>query len=184
MSDIKDMMFEDSKDLLDEIESNDISEQCVQLKKIEDAILEKEKELKALKDKADIISSSVIPELMLEQGLSQLKLADGSAVTVAKTYNCTVNKQQIESAYKWLRDNELGDLIKNEVAVSFGVGEDNKAQRLLDLAAENGYQPSTKTKVEPMVLKALYRERIESGLDMPSDLFNLFIKDKTKITRK
>jgi len=184
MSDIKDMMFEDSKDLLDEIESNDISEQCVQLKKIEDAILEKEKELKALKDKADIISSSVIPELMLEQGLSQLKLADGSAVTVNKTYNCTINKENIESAYKWLRDNELGDLIKNEVAVSFGVGEDNKAQRLLDLAAENGYQPSTKTKVEPMVLKALYRERIESGLDMPSDLFNLFIKDKTKITRK
>tara|TARA_R100000005_G_C4997621_1_gene204311 strand:+ start:999 stop:1553 length:555 start_codon:yes stop_codon:yes gene_type:complete len=184
MSDIKQMMVEDSKDFLDDFDSEDISQNCVQLKKLEDAILQKEEELKTLKAKADRISSRVIPELMQEQGLSQLKLADGSAVTVAKTYNCTINKEQIESAYHWLRDNELGDIIKNEVAVSFGVGEDNKAQRLLDLAAENGYQPTTKTKVEPSVLRALYRERIESGLDMPSDLFNLFIKDRTKITRK
>lgn len=184
MSDIKDMMFEDSKDLLDEIDSNDISEQCIKLKKLEDKILEKEKELKELKDESDRISSQVIPELMQEQGLSQLKLADGSAVTVAKTYNCTVNKEQIESAYKWLRDNELGDLIKNEVAVSFGRGEDNKAKQMLDLAASNGFEPQQKEKVEPMTLKALYRERIEAGLDMPSDIFHTFVKDETKISRK
>ena len=35
-----------------------------------------------------------------------------------------------------------------------------------------------------MTLKALYRERIEAGLDMPSDTFNLFVKDQTKISRK
>ena len=31
--------------------------------------------------------------------------------------------------------------------------------------------------------KALVRERIESGKDMPSDLFNVFAGNKTKITR-
>jgi hypothetical protein len=34
-----------------------------------------------------------------------------------------------------------------------------------------------------MTLKALVRERVEAGLDMPSDLFNLFTSNRTKITR-
>ena len=39
-------------------------------------------------------------------------------------------QQQKEAAYKWLRENGLGDLIKNEITVSFGRNEDNKAQQL------------------------------------------------------
>jgi hypothetical protein len=35
-----------------------------------------------------------------------------------------------------------------------------------------------------MTLMALYRERVEAGLDMPSDSFNLLIQDETKISRK
>jgi hypothetical protein len=39
-------------------------------------------------------------------------------------------------------------------------------------------------KVEPMTLKALVRERIEAGEEMPTDIFNLFLGNRTKITRK
>ena len=35
-----------------------------------------------------------------------------------------------------------------------------------------------------MTLKALVRERLESGKEMPTDLFNVFAGNKTKITRK
>ena len=90
----------------------------------------------------------------------------------------------MESAYNWLRENGLADIIKNEVAVQFGKGEDNKAEQLLTLAEQEGYEPTQKQKVEPMTLKALYRERVEAGLDMPSDSFHLFVKDQTKISRK
>jgi len=55
---------------------------------------------------------------------------------------------------------------------------------LLNLAAEQGYEPQQKEKVEPMTLKALYRERIEAGLDMPSEFFHLYMKDETKLSRK
>jgi hypothetical protein len=116
--------------------------------------------------------------------LSSLKLADGSSVDIRKSYNCTIKKDQVESAFQWLRDNGLGDIIKNEVAVQFGKGEDNKAEQLLGLAVREGYEPSQKQKVEPMTLKALFRERIEAGLDMPSDFFHTFVKDQTKIGRK
>ena len=103
---------------------------------------------------------------------------------IKNSYNFTIKKDQVESAFQWLRDNGLGDIIKNEVAVQFGKGEDNKAEQLLGLAVREGYEPSQKQKVEPMTLKALFRERIEAGLDMPSDFFHTFVKDQTKIGRK
>ena len=115
--------------------------------------------------------------------LKTLKLQDGSAIEVKEVYSATIPVAQKESAFRWLRDNDLGDLIKNEITVSFGRGEDNKANDYASLAEKNGYQPSQKMKVEPMTLKALYRERVESNQDLPSEHFNLFKGNKTKITR-
>ena len=151
---------------------------------MEDDIQSKEEEIKKLKEQADKIASEIIPNMLAEQGLSSLKLADGSAVEVRKSYSCTVKKDNLDSAYQWLRENGLADIIKNEVAVQFGKGEDNKAEQLLTLAEQEGYEPTQKQKVEPMTLKALFRERVEAGLDMPSQFFNVFIKDQTKIGRK
>ena len=88
-----------------------------------------------------------------------------------------------EAAFKWLRENGLGDLIKNEITVSFGRNEDNKASQYAVLAQGQGYEPVQKLKVEPMTLKALVRERLESGQEMPSDLFNVFSGNRTKVTR-
>ena len=175
---------EDQQEIIDKSDISNLADYCKELKAYEDEIAELEQEIKSKKEKADKISSEIIPNMLAEQGLSSLKLADGSAVEVKKSYSCTIKKDDIESAHTWLRENGLGDLIKNEVFVTFGKGEDNKAKDLLDLAEQSGYEPQQKSKVEPMTLKALYRERVEAGLDMPSDSFHLFVKDQTKISRK
>ena len=186
MSEINKMMLEDSKDLLDNVEVTDIAQQCIKLKEKEDEIEELENKLKAKKAEADDISSRVIPELLAEQGLSEIKLADGSKVSVKKEFRATLPKDDVrrESAYQWLRDQGLGDIIKNNVSVSFGKGEDNKANQLVDLAVANGFTPQQKSDVAWNTLTALYEERVKAGLDMPSDVFSLWIKDKTKISRK
>ena len=175
---------EDQQQLIEKTDIQTLAGFCQELQAYEDEIVELEKQIKYKKEKADKIGSEIIPNLLAEQGLSSLKLADGSGVDVRKTYSCTVKKDSVESAYEWLRNNGLGDLIKNEVAVQFGKGEDNKAEQLLTLAEQEGYEPTQKQKVEPMTLKALFRERIEAGLDMPSEFFNTFVKDQTKISRK
>ena len=185
MVEINDIDFEqDQQDIIEKTDIKTLSHYCLMLQNYEDQIGNLEKDLKSVKEQADKISSEVIPNLLAEQGLSSLKLADGSSVDVRKSYNCTIKKDQMELAYNWLRENGLGDIIKNEVAVQFGKGEDNKAEQLLTLAEQEGYEPTQKQKVEPMTLKALYRERVEAGLDMPSQLFNIFVKDQTKIGRK
>ena len=183
---VRDEMVKDSKDLLDSVEVTNLADECQKLKDTEDMIKSAEQHLKDLKAKADDIGSRVIPELLAEQGLTSIKLADGSSVSVKKEYRCTLPKDDSrrEQCYKWLRDNQLGDIIKNNVSVTFGRGEDNKAQQLLDLAVANGFDPQQKSDVSWNTLTALFRERIESGLDMPSDVFSTWIKDKTKITRK
>ena len=184
--DIKDMMLEDSKDLLDNVEVTTIAQECVRLKQKEDELVNLEEQVKNKKEEIDEISSRIIPELLAEQGLSAIKLADGSNVSVKKEFRCTLPKDEAkrEQAYKWLRDQGLGDIIKNNIFVTFGKGEDDKAKQLLNLAAENGFDPQQKSDAAWNTLTALFQERVESGLDMPSDVFNTWIKDKTKITRK
>ena len=161
-----------------------LSDQVIKLKSLEDQVKNKENEIKSLKKNLDIISGEVIPTMMTEMNISTLKLADGSAVEVKPIYGASISPNNKENAFNWLRNNGLGDLIKNEVTVSFGRNEDNKATAYAGLAAGQGFQPVQKLKVEPMTLKALVRERIEAGQDMPSDLFNVFAGNRTKITRK
>ena len=161
-----------------------LSDQVLNLRNLEDQIKQKETELKKLKKDSEIISGEVIPTMMTEMNISTLKLADGSAVEVKPIYGASITSEKKEEAFNWLRNNGLGDLIKNEVTVSFGRNEDNKALQYANLAQGQGYQPVQKLKVEPMTLKASVRERVESGQDMPSDLFNVFAGNRTKITRK
>ena len=184
--DINDMMLEDSKDLLDNVEITTIAQECVRLKQKEDDLVSLEEQVKNKKEEIDEISSRIIPELLAEQGLSAIKLADGSNVSVKKEFRCTLPKDEAkrQAAYQWLRDQGLGDIIKNNIFVTFGKGEDDKAKQLLNLAAENGFEPQQKSDAAWNTLTALFQERVESGLDMPSDVFNTWIKDKTKITRK
>ena len=164
-------------------EAKNLSDQVVKLKKLEDEVVSKEEELKELKRKRDLVSGEVIPTMMQEMNISTLKLADGTSVEVKPVYGASILVAKREGAFKWLRDNGLGDLIKNEVTVAFGRNEDNKASDYAILAKGQGYEPVQKLKVEPMTLKALVRERLEAGQEMPSDLFNLFTGNRTKITR-
>ena len=142
-----------------------------------------EERLKDLKKKRDHISGEVIPTMMSEMGLAELKLHDGSHLKVSTSYRAHISEANKEMAYNWLRENGLGDIIKNEISVSFGRNEDNKAADYAELAKSNGFQPTQKMKVEPMTLKALVRERIEAGKEMPTEIFGVFSENKTTIKR-
>jgi len=143
-----------------------------------------EDNIKSTKKELEHLSGEVIPTMMSEMGLSHLKLVDGSSVDVKPHYSANITIANKESAFNWLRNNGLGDIIKNEISVSFGRNEDNKAADYAELARGQGLEPQQKLKVEPMTLKALVRERIEAGKDMPTELFNVFVGNKTTIKRK
>ena len=161
-----------------------LADQVERLEKMNSGIEKTEESLKEQKKQKDHVSMEVIPTLMSEMGLAELKLIDGSMVTVKPNYSASITVANREAAFNWLRNNGLGDIIKNEISVSFGCNEDNKAADYASLAQERGYQPTQKLKVEPMTLKALVRERIEAGKEMPTELFNVFVGNQTTIKRK
>ena len=175
----------DQEEVLDRTKNiKSLADQIKKLRALEDKIKSDEETLKETKNELKLISGEVIPTMLSEMGLSSLKLADGSAVDVKPYYAANISLKNKEAAYNWLRSNGLGDIIKNEITVSFGRDEDNKATTYVNLAKGQGYQPTQKLKVEPMTLKALVRERIENGKDMPSDIFNVFVGNRTTIKRK
>ena len=175
----------DQEEVLDRTENiKSLADQVKTLRDLEDQVKAAEELLKDKKRDLEKISGEIIPTLLGEMGLASLKLADGSAVEVKPYYAANISIKNREAAYNWLRENGLGDIIKNDITVSFGRNEDNKAAEYANLAQSQGYQPTQKLKVEPMTLKALVRERIEKGVDMPMDIFNVFVGNRTKLTRK
>jgi hypothetical protein len=92
--------------------------------------------------------------------------------------------EKSKACYEWLDDNGLGDIIKNQVGMSFGKGEGDKAKALESQIKEMGLIPEVKVSVHPSTLKATIKKWHEEGKSVPDNTFSLFIGQKTKITKK
>ena len=163
---------------------NKLADKIKELQAHQQQLEVQEGSIKQKKKDIEHLSGEVIPTMLSEMGLSFLKLQDGSSIEVKTNYSATITQANKEAAFNWLRENGLGDIIKNEISVSFGRNEDNKAADYAELAKGQGLEPQQKLKVEPMTLKALVRERMEAGKDMPTELFNIYVGNKTTIKRK
>ena len=161
-----------------------LSDKVIALKNLEDEIANAEKSVSKLKEQAKTLSQFEIPKMMEEMHITKLKLKDGESVEIKKIYGASIPQEHQEAAFTWLRDHDLGDIIKNDITVTFGRGEDNKAAEYATLAQGQGYEPVQKIGVHPQTLKAVVRERLESGREMPSDLFKTYAGNSTKITRR
>ena len=176
------------KDRVDSVTQIDstktLSDEVIKLRNLEDQVKASEEHTRTLKEKARELSQIVIPEMMKEMNITKLKLKDGASIEVSNFYSAKIILEKQEEAFNWLRSNGLGDIIKNDVTVTFGRGEDNKAMAYATLAKGQGYEPVQKIGVHPQTLKAVVRERTESGQDLPADLFNTFVGNQTKITKR
>ena len=175
----------DQEEILDKTTNiNKLADKIKEMQVTQTAIAIDEEQIKQKKKHLEYLSGEVVPTMLSEMGLSFLKLQDGSSVEVKTNYSATITQANKEAAFNWLRENGLGDIIKNEISVSFGRNEDNKAADYAELAKGQGLEPQQKLKVEPMTLKALVRERMEAGKEMPTELFNIYVGNKTTIKRK
>ena len=104
-----------------------LADQVERLENLNQEVKKDEEDLKKKKKNLEHLSGEVIPTMMAEMGLAHLKLMDGSSVDVKPHYSANITIANKDAAFKWLRDNGLGDIIKNEISVSFGRNEDNKA---------------------------------------------------------
>ena len=117
---------DDAPDQVDVIDPTELSEVIEQYKSVAAQILAAESKLKELKAQEKYISNFSIPEIMNKMNLSTVKLKDGSELSVKKVYSATMKADKKPQAIQWLRDNGLGDIVKNEKVVC------KKTTRVLD----------------------------------------------------
>ena len=175
---------EDAPDQLNAVDPTELSDAIEKLNSVSAQIKNAEAGLKKLKEEEKQINNFTIPEIMNKMNLSTVKLRDGSELSVKKVYSATIKADKKAEAIKWLRDNGLGDIVKNEITVNFGQGEENKAMAYANLAKESGYEPSQKEAVHAMTLKVTMEDWKNKGNDVPEDLFWTFDGNQTKIKNK
>ena len=174
----------DAPDQTDIIDPTLLSETIEQLKTVGAQVLAAEIKLKELKSQYDYISGITIPQLMDKMNLKTLKLKDGSELSVKNRFFASIRADKKAEAIKWLRDNGLGDIVDNNISVSFGQGEDNKAVDYVNLARSGGFEPIQEEKVHPQTLKVVMKEWKDKGHEVPEELFNTFDGNQTYLKNK
>ena len=175
---------QDAPDQVDVFDPTELSEAIEQLKSVGAQVLDAESKLKELKAQEKYINNFTIPEIMNKMNLSTVKLKDGSELSIKKVYSATMKADKKAEAIQWLRNNGLGDIVKNEITVNFGQGEENKAMTYVNLAKGQGYEPSQKEAVHAMTLKVTMEDWKNKGKEVPEDLFWTFEGNQTKIKTK
>ena len=174
----------DAPDQMETIDPDKLSTEVEKLQSIQDEIKSLEAKLKDKKEDEKYFSSFVIPKLMEEMNLASLKLKDGSELSVKKIFSATIKADKKAEGIKWLRDNGLGDIVKNNITVTFGQGEDNKAVDYASLARSNGFEPIQEEKVHPSTLKVVMKEWKDKNREIPEELFNTFDGNQTHFKNK
>jgi len=182
MSIIDEMAKETQPDVKAEDLSN-ISDLGRQLDQLGEKIRVEEDHLKSLKEDYRKISEDLLPNKLRELGVSEFKLANGTSMSIQQYYSARITPENRDVCFHWLENNGLGDIIKNTVSANFGRGEDEAAQDLMTQLEEDGHSLVQKKWVEPMTLKAVVREQVEKGNDLPLETFNVYIGQKIKVKK-
>ena len=168
---------------VDDKELDSLSSLCKEMLEQQEMIANLEEQLKTAKEKERKLSEERIPNKMNELGYSNIELKTGEKIQIKPFYSAKIPADRVDAAFQWLRDNGQGDLIKNNVSLTFGRSQDNEAKAIVDDLRNKGHNVKQVEKVEPMTLKAFVREQTEKGQSIPSDLFGVYIANKTTIKK-
>jgi len=133
--------------------------------RIEEMLTEAKKRLRKVQD-------FDLPEAMLACNMETFTTSNGLKVSVKETLTASISKANKQAAAKWLLENELGALVKEDVIIGFDNGASEAVNALVKLLAENGVtNVSTHESMNTASVKAGIKELLAQGKDVPLELF-------------
>lgn len=139
-------------------------------------VAELEEQLKYATENLRQVQEVDLPAAMAQAGVTSITLPSGEKVTIKEDIFASIPKdERYHEALDWLREHQLGDVIKNEIKVAFGRGEESAAEELLQILGVHHWdkQSQNNISVHPQTLKALIKEQLAKGVDIPMDLFGV-----------
>lgn len=142
--------------------------------------------LEALLDEAkknqQRITEHEIPKLM--DGLEgKINLPDGRVIEVGEKIRASIGGDKKPVAMRWLNDNGHGSLIKRRFVVEFSRGQEDWAKKFEAQLEASDVPLNVKREynVHWQTLDAFVREQLETGAELPLDLFGVFRQRFAKI---
>lgn len=165
-------------------ELNNISELAMSQVQLEMDIKTAEKALGELKSRHLKLRTEALPEAMKQVGLTEFTLSNGSKISIKDGIDVSIPVPKKPEAFAWLRDNGHGDIIKNDVTLSFGTGQDAQKDVAIEFAEQNNFPYAAKEAVHTGTLKAWAKKQLE--LDdqtnaLPEDLITVYRYDVAKV---
>lgn len=176
-----------------------ITEATQRVLNIEKEIEDMKEQLKEKEQNLRKLTEQEIPDLMTELNVKNFTLTDGSKVGLVNIVSANIPsagaierargdaKEELyerqQSCFEWLRKNGGADLIKANVEVQFGKGEDKSCTDFKKELRERKVFYHESTGVHPQTLKAFISESISNGKNIPVEIFKLYTGQKVQIRR-
>jgi len=136
--------------------------------------------LKGLTDDRNRVSQIEIPELMDEYGVGEIKLVDGRRIKVKNILKASINKDNRETAYEWLKEQGHADIIKAQVTFKTTKGREDDAKAVLEAIKKLGFSADLTNAVHWQTLNAWAREQSERGMEFP-EFIGIFEMRETEV---
>lgn len=176
-------MSKDYSDYEKRPQSSDAMAQLAQLAtsqlKADADVAKAEDALKTAKEVFQEIAEIQIPELMDQLGVTAYTTTNGLKITVGEKVRASISAKSKNAAFQWLRDNGHAALIKREIKMLFGMGEDVTAKRALELLKDLPVEDSSS--VHAQTLGKFVGEMLSDGKPVPEELFNIHRQRFTKV---
>lgn len=154
------------------------------LSELDGKVLLAEAEVSMLKATRKQVAEELIPDLMNKVGLKLVQLENGTKIKVDEFVDARIKDANI--AFDWLRETNNESIIKNQISVSMGRGDDARAQQVIELLRENDVEADLKITVHNQTLKAFCRDALDNpelAESLPREAFGIYQGKRAKITQ-
>lgn len=160
-----------------------IQAKCAEQVRLEAEVAELTSQLDEKQKQLRAISEVEVPRMMDDLGIKIIGLDSGEKISIDEKITASIGKGKAEEAFAWLRANGHGDLIKRNVSVEFGRGDDEKAAKLKAAIESMGFATKDKSDVHHMTLTSFVKEQMKKGVAIPKEALGVWIMRRTKITK-
>ena len=171
--DVNDMMEETAKEpvTVGDKELKQVANLTKDMIAKQDKIEDLKAQLKTAGEDLKDIKEDRLPVLMQQLGLEMIKLDTGEVLEIVGDLSPSITMANQAAAFKWLRDNGHGDLIKNKITAVFNREQDAQAAEAIE-ALDFFYdiQADKKSEVNYQTLKAFVKEQKGKGVELPESI--------------
>lgn len=143
-----------------------------------------ELQLSKAKDQLKNMAEVQLPEAMDAVGMTEFKTRTGLVIRIAETIRASIPKARSGEAFVWLKEHGQEAMIKSQLTIAFGKGEEEKSKELYAELLAKDFHLEASSSVHPATLSSWAKEKLEQGDDIPLELFGVFRQRVAKLSTK